>query len=60
MKKLIFTFVIMLVMGLTSCGTKSETNVEATNCSCDSVCTCNRVCNCDTNIVDTIAVDSIQ
>ena len=60
MKKLVFAFVMMLGLGLTSCGGRSEANVEATDCSCDSVCTCDSACNCNAETVDTLVVDSVE
>lgn len=56
MKKLVFAFVIMLGMGLTSCGVSSEKNTEAVDTA--EVVT-DSVAPVDTLVVDTVAVDSV-
>ena len=56
MKKLVFMFVIMLGMGLVSCGGNSEANetVDTVEVVTDSVAPV------DTLVVDTVAVDSVM
>lgn len=56
MKKLVFVFVMLLGLGLTSCGGRSEANTETVDTvevTTDSVAA-------DTLVVDSVAVDSVM
>lgn len=57
MKKFVFALVIMLGLGLTSCGGRSEANTETIDTS--EVVT-DSVASVDTPAVDTVAVDSVM
>ena len=58
MKKLVFAFVMMLGLGLTSCGGRSEANTETVDTV--EVTTDSVVETVDTLAVDSVVVDSIQ
>lgn len=60
MKKFLFALALLFGMSLTSCGGSSESNTDATDCTCDSVCACDSVCTCDSEPVDTISVDTVE
>ena len=57
MKKLLFLFVMMLGLGLSSCGGHSETTTEVIDTP--EVVT-DSVMPVDTLVVDTVAVDSVM